>query len=83
MLNFKPFFENSSTRDTLFDFIEGRITTFKDFEVACWPKECKAEVRKMQVLGHAKSKQRIKRALVREGYGDEIEVSCPHCGRKY
>ena len=27
MLNFKPFFENSSTR---FDFVECRIATFKD-----------------------------------------------------
>jgi hypothetical protein len=67
-ISFVPFFDNTSTRETLFDYIEGRITTFKAFEKACWPKECKAAVRKMKTLGHAKAKDRIKRALRRQGY---------------
>jgi uncharacterized protein with PIN domain len=83
MLNFKPFWDNTSTRETLFDFIEGRITTFQAFEDSCWPPECKEQVRKMKALGHKKAKERIKRALRREGYGEEIDTHCPQCGKKY
>jgi len=66
-INWKPFFENSSTRDALIEFAQGTLS-IKQFHDMCWPKECKAEVSKMNHIGTRASRLRARRALTREGW---------------
>lgn len=48
-INWKVFQENSSTEEAVMDFAEG-VTSVRQFEKDCWPKDCKKMVRKLKRL---------------------------------
>ena len=45
-INWKCFFENSSTEVALIEFIEANLN-LSELKALCWPKECKDEIDKM------------------------------------
>lgn len=72
IINWKPFFEGSSTRDVLIEFAEGEIRTLKRLEKAFhgigWPKKCRHEISKMKKIGTRAARIRARRAIIREGW---------------
>lgn len=53
-INWKCFFDNSSTTDALIDFAN-RKYSFKQFSKASWTAECKASIKIMKQRGYQKS----------------------------
>lgn len=68
MIKWTTFFDNTSTRESLMDFAEGQ-SNLKELESDCWPKETKAEIRKIRrKFGLKQGRIEAKRALIRNGY---------------
>lgn len=67
MINFDLFYENTSTREALIMFAKGYYNS-KQFEEACWPDYCKAEIRKMRnKIGIKRSRTKTRRHLSKIG----------------
>lgn len=47
-INWKVFEGNSSTEESVADFAAGEIKSYTAWTDACWPKETKAEIRKIR-----------------------------------
>lgn len=69
-INWEIFFDNSSTVDAIIDFINGNYT-FKQFENACWTKDCKIAIRCLKSRGYKKSFRSARHAIKKFGYSIE------------
>ncbi len=67
LINFEIFESNSSSRDAIVEFAEGRMR-FPELRNQMWMKEAKAEVDRMKKLGRKRSLQIVRNWCARRGY---------------
>lgn len=64
-INWKYFWDNSSTTDAVYDFADGM--SFKEaFRAIKWPPQVKKELSKLKKLPSKTARARAKQAIVRE-----------------
>ena len=66
-INWDIFFDNSSTCESLCEFVAEK-KTFKWLSDSCWPLKCKDAVKKMKRRGYKKSIRAAKKALSKLDY---------------
>lgn len=73
LINFEIFEGNSSSRDAIVEFAEGRMR-FPALRHGMWMKEAKAEVGRMKKLGRKRSLRIVRNWCTRRGY--DYRCSC-------
>jgi hypothetical protein len=73
LINFEIFEGNSSSRDAIVEFAEGRMR-FPELRNQMWMKEAKAEVDRMKKLGRKRSLRIVRNWCARRGY--DYRCSC-------
>lgn len=67
IINFDPFFVNSSSEEAICLFCIKKYT-FEQFSLACWSRACKNQIKKLKRLGYKKSIMLAKKALKQKGF---------------
>jgi hypothetical protein len=65
-INWEYFWENTSSTEAISTFADGDYS-FKEFEEACWPIECKKIVRRLKRLGRKKALTLCRNIVTRQG----------------
>ena len=69
-VQWKHFFENSSTQEALCDFVKGKLS-FEQLKKQCWSIKCKEQVDKLKFVTHfnlKKAQDSAAKALARRGF---------------
>ena len=63
-ISWERFFDNTSSRESLMEFVEDK-RSFKWLMENCWEEDCKIQVRRMKAFGAKKARVNARRALAK------------------